>query len=230
MPRPRSTTTGAGARSRRTSGSSPTPWSAQVALGDIGTARPLADRLEAADPNNQVATLVRLGDTLAADDFAAASGILDKAGDTLNPLLADLLAGWIDVGRETILRRPGPVRRHDRQRRADRLRPVPQGAGPRLRRRFRLGRDDPRRRRGRPAAPQPLLDRGACRDPRADRSRGRCGPGHRRRAGRRRPRRTAPRPARSPRRRRGGAVRRDHPRARWRRRGFPHARRRAQQP
>ena len=61
---------------------------ARVALGDVAAARPLADRLEAADPNNQVATLVRLGDTLAAGDFAAAQAILDKAGDTLNPLLA----------------------------------------------------------------------------------------------------------------------------------------------
>ena len=73
---------------------------AQVALGDFAAARPLSDRLEAADPNNQVAALVRLGDTLAAGDFAAAQAILDKTADTLNPLLAALLAGWIDVGRE----------------------------------------------------------------------------------------------------------------------------------
>ena len=43
----------------------------RVAIGDVAGARPLADRLEAADPDNQVATLVRLGDTLAAGDFAA---------------------------------------------------------------------------------------------------------------------------------------------------------------
>ena len=73
---------------------------AQVALGDFETARPLADRLEAADPNNQAATLVRLGDMLAAGNFTEAQAALDKAADTVNPLLAALLAGWIDVGLE----------------------------------------------------------------------------------------------------------------------------------
>lgn len=73
---------------------------AHVALGDFAVARPLADRLEAAEPGNQAATLVRLADTLAQGDFTAAQAILDKAGDTLNPLLGALLAGWVDVGRE----------------------------------------------------------------------------------------------------------------------------------
>lgn len=73
---------------------------ARVSMGDFKAARPLADRLEQADPNNQVATLVRLGDTLAAGDFDAAEAILDAAGDTVNPLLGGLLAGWIEVGRE----------------------------------------------------------------------------------------------------------------------------------
>jgi tetratricopeptide (TPR) repeat protein len=73
---------------------------AEVALGDFAKARPLADRLEAADPNNQVAALVRLGDTLAEGDFAAAQAILDRTAETQNPLLAALLAGWIDVGLE----------------------------------------------------------------------------------------------------------------------------------
>ena len=41
------------------------------------TARPLADRLEARDPGNQVAALVRLADALAAGDFAAAAAMLD---------------------------------------------------------------------------------------------------------------------------------------------------------
>ena len=39
---------------------------AHVALGDFAAARLLADRLEAESPGNQVATLVRLGDILAA--------------------------------------------------------------------------------------------------------------------------------------------------------------------
>ena len=73
---------------------------AHVAIGDFAGARPLADRLEAADANNQVATLVRLGDSLAAGDFDAAEAILTAAGDTVNPLLGGLLAGWIEVGRD----------------------------------------------------------------------------------------------------------------------------------
>ena len=101
-PRPRSTTTALLTLDPENAGILTNAVVTQVALGDVGTARPLADRLETVDPNNQVATLVRLGDTLAADDFAAASGILDKAGDTLNPLLADLVAGWIDVGGDDV--------------------------------------------------------------------------------------------------------------------------------
>lgn len=73
---------------------------AHVAIGDFKGARPLADRLEAADANNQVATLVRLGDSLAAGDFDAAEATLTAAGDTMNPLLGGLLAGWIEVGRD----------------------------------------------------------------------------------------------------------------------------------
>lgn len=73
---------------------------ARVAMGDMAAARALADRLEAADPKNQVATLVRLGGTLASGDFAGAEAILKDAGDTVNPLLGGLLAGWIEVGRD----------------------------------------------------------------------------------------------------------------------------------
>jgi tetratricopeptide (TPR) repeat protein len=72
----------------------------RVAMGDVAGARPLADRLEAADPGNQVAALVRLGDALASSDFEAASGIVETAGEGLNPLLGGLVAGWIDVGRD----------------------------------------------------------------------------------------------------------------------------------
>jgi Flp pilus assembly protein TadD len=73
---------------------------AHVAMGDFKVAGGLADRLEAVDPNNQVATLVRLGDRIAAGDFDAADAILKAAGETVNPLLGGLLAGWIEVGRE----------------------------------------------------------------------------------------------------------------------------------
>ncbi len=71
-----------------------------MAMGDVAAARPLADRLDKADPGNQVAALVRLGDTLAAGDFAQAATILDAAKTSLNPLLQGLLAGWIEVGRD----------------------------------------------------------------------------------------------------------------------------------
>ena len=74
---------------------------ARVAMGDVTTARTIADRLEAADAGNQIATLVRLADTLADGDFAAAGAILGAAGEeAVNPLLGGLLAGWIEVGRE----------------------------------------------------------------------------------------------------------------------------------
>jgi Flp pilus assembly protein TadD len=72
----------------------------RVAMGDVATARALADRLEGVDPGNQVATLVRLADALAADRFDEAGTALAAAGDLMNPLLGGLLAGWIEVGRE----------------------------------------------------------------------------------------------------------------------------------
>ncbi len=73
---------------------------AKIATGDFAGARPLADRLAKIDPTNQVATLVLLGDTLAAQDYAQAADILARSGSTLNPLLSQLLAGWVDVGRD----------------------------------------------------------------------------------------------------------------------------------
>lgn len=73
---------------------------ARIGMADFETARPLADRLEEADPNNQVATLVRLGDTLASGEFDTAGAILESARSTMNPLLGGLLSGWIEVGME----------------------------------------------------------------------------------------------------------------------------------
>ena len=73
---------------------------ARVSMGDVEAARPLADRLEAADPGNQMAALVLVGDTLAQGDFTSAADLLEQAGDNMNPLLAGLLKGWIDVGLE----------------------------------------------------------------------------------------------------------------------------------
>ena len=201
---------------------------AQVALGDFAAARPLADRLEAADPNNQVATLVRLGDTLAAGDFAAAQAILDKAADTLNPLLAALLAGWIDVGREDF---DAARATFDAMTDGDALTAYGQYhkalalafAGDFVGAEAILagGEEGPLHlnRSSIVAHAEILAQIGREADAIA---------GHRRRARRRRPRRAAPRPARPPRRRRGGRLRRGDPRPRRRRRGVPHARRRAQ--
>jgi tetratricopeptide (TPR) repeat protein len=73
----------------------------RVAMGEVATARAIADRLEAADAGNQIAALVRLADALAAGDFDQAAAILGAAGEeAVNPLLGGLLAGWIEVGRE----------------------------------------------------------------------------------------------------------------------------------
>ncbi len=71
-----------------------------VALGDVAAARPLADRLQAADPNNAVAALVILADSLANSDFDAAATALAAQGDQVNPLLGGLVSGWIEVGRQ----------------------------------------------------------------------------------------------------------------------------------
>ncbi len=73
---------------------------ARVAMGDVTAALPLAERLDAVDPGNQVAMLVRLGGALAAGDYAAAAKTREGAGETLNPLLSGLLAGWIAVGED----------------------------------------------------------------------------------------------------------------------------------
>ena len=103
----------------------------RVAMGDVAGARPLADRLEAADPSNQVAALVRLGDALAAGDFDAAGDVLAAAGETLNPLLGGLLAGWIEVGRDDFAAAQAKFDAMTGNDALDRLRPVPQGAGAR---------------------------------------------------------------------------------------------------
>ena len=74
----------------------------RVAMGDVDAAAALADRLAAVEPESQVAALVRLADALAEGDFATAATVLEAAGsaEETNPLLAGLLAGWIEVGRE----------------------------------------------------------------------------------------------------------------------------------
>ena len=73
----------------------------RMAMGDVAGARPLADRLEAADPGNQV------GGAGAARRHARRGRLRRRRrrcsmrpGTALNPLLGGLLAGWIEVGRD----------------------------------------------------------------------------------------------------------------------------------
>ncbi|MER2510194.1 MAG: tetratricopeptide repeat protein [Amaricoccus sp.] len=73
---------------------------ARVALGDIPAARALADRLAVVQPENQVAALVRLAVALKSDDFATATTVLQASGEGINPLLAGLVSGWIEVGKD----------------------------------------------------------------------------------------------------------------------------------
>lgn len=73
---------------------------AKVALSDMVAAAPLADRLAEAQPGNQLAAIVRLAVAAQAGDFDKAEAILTGSGPVFNPLLAGLVAGWIEVGRE----------------------------------------------------------------------------------------------------------------------------------
>jgi tetratricopeptide (TPR) repeat protein len=73
---------------------------AHVALGDMAAAAPLAEQLAVRQPDNQLAALVRLAAATQAGDFDKAEQVLAGSGQVFNPLLAGLVAGWIEVGRE----------------------------------------------------------------------------------------------------------------------------------
>lgn len=73
---------------------------ARVAIGDMAAAGPLAEKLAAAQPDSQLAALVRLAVALQADDFDKAEQVLTTNAKVFNPLLAGLVSGWIEVGRE----------------------------------------------------------------------------------------------------------------------------------
>ncbi len=73
---------------------------AQVALGDLTAAAPLAERLSAAEPDHQLAALVRMAILVHDGDFNGAEQLLAAAPSAFNPLLAGLASGWIEVGRE----------------------------------------------------------------------------------------------------------------------------------
>lgn len=72
---------------------------ARIALGAMAETLPLADKLAAVQPKNQIAALVRLSAALQAGDFNKASTVMASSGDAIHPLLRGLIAGWIEVGR-----------------------------------------------------------------------------------------------------------------------------------
>jgi tetratricopeptide (TPR) repeat protein len=73
---------------------------ARMAIGDVGGARDLAERLSEATPGSPIALLVLLADALARDDFDAAEAVLAARGPDANPLLVGLIEGWIAAGRD----------------------------------------------------------------------------------------------------------------------------------
>jgi tetratricopeptide (TPR) repeat protein len=70
-----------------------------VALGDIPAALSLAESMAEIMPEHQIAMMVRLADALSKDDFDRAQALVEAAGESINPLLGGLVAGWIEVGR-----------------------------------------------------------------------------------------------------------------------------------
>jgi tetratricopeptide (TPR) repeat protein len=72
----------------------------RIAAGDVDGAMEPARRLAEAMPANQIAGLALLADDLAGGAFDAAAERAADPGLNLNPLLAGLVSGWIEVGRE----------------------------------------------------------------------------------------------------------------------------------
>ncbi len=70
---------------------------AHVAAGNFPAAAAVARKMQATDPDNQIIGLVLLADTLAGGDFSAAAEVVAHEGYELNPLLADLAHGWIEI-------------------------------------------------------------------------------------------------------------------------------------
>ena len=71
---------------------------AHVAAGNIDAAVAVARAMQQTEPDNQIIGLVLLADALSASDFATAKEILASEGYALNPLLADLAKGWVEIG------------------------------------------------------------------------------------------------------------------------------------
>lgn len=71
---------------------------AHIAAGNIDTAVAVARVMQLTEPDNQIVGLVLLADALSAGDFATAKDVLAYDGYAINPLLADLAKGWVEVG------------------------------------------------------------------------------------------------------------------------------------
>ncbi|MEM9011614.1 MAG: tetratricopeptide repeat protein [Pseudomonadota bacterium] len=68
---------------------------AHVAKGSVEGAIPLARRLAETGRVDDIAPLVLFAAYIEDEDYAAALAVLDADGETLNPLLAGLLRGWV---------------------------------------------------------------------------------------------------------------------------------------
>jgi tetratricopeptide (TPR) repeat protein len=73
---------------------------ARVAAGDLDGAVEAAPPLLEAMPENQVAALLLMADALRNGNFEAAAQHAENRALNLNPLLAGLVSGWIEVGLE----------------------------------------------------------------------------------------------------------------------------------
>ncbi|CAN5683075.1 tetratricopeptide repeat protein [soil metagenome] len=73
---------------------------ARIALGEVAAGVELAPRLASAMPENQFAALALMADALQRGDYDAAAAAAEDPALELNPLLAGLVTGWIEFGRE----------------------------------------------------------------------------------------------------------------------------------
>lgn len=70
---------------------------AQIGLGQIGAAVPVAHRLDALDESNQVAGLVLIADAMRSEDWEGALGLLDK-GITVGGPMDGMIRAWAAIG------------------------------------------------------------------------------------------------------------------------------------
>ncbi len=70
---------------------------AQISLGQTQRALPVARLLAQAQPDNQIANMALLAETLNDDDYAAVIAAIDE-GRGINPLVNGLIGAWAEVG------------------------------------------------------------------------------------------------------------------------------------